>query len=161
SSATPGMQAILSAFPLPTGADQPDGLAPFTGSFSNPSTLDAASLRLDYSPFKRWTLFARYNYSPSNTAARGSTTPGQDNLSLSTSTKLESTTQTLPLGASTAISSAAANEFRFNASHIRVNSLFQLDKFGGAVPINPAMVFPSGVTFANGTLDVAIFTPPF
>lgn len=161
SSATPDMQAILNAFPLPTAADLGNGLAPFTGSFSNPSTLDAASLRLDYSPFKRWTVFARYNFSPSDTATRGSTTPGQDNLSLSTSTKLESTTQTLTLGASTTISSAAANEFRFNASHIRVNSLFELDTFGGAVPIDPAVVFPAGFTFANGTLDMAIFTPPF
>src|SRR5215469_5708547 len=51
--ATPAMQAILSAFPIPTGPDLGNGLAPFTGSFSNPSGLDATSLRLDYNLSKR------------------------------------------------------------------------------------------------------------
>src|SRR5207245_1871862 len=80
--ATPPMQAVLSAFPIPTGPDRGDGLAPFTGSFSNPSTLDATSLRLDYNLSSRWTFFARYNYSPSRNDGRGSATAGQDSLSL-------------------------------------------------------------------------------
>src|SRR5262249_2036026 len=159
-SASPAMQAILDAFPVPTGADLGDGLAPFIGSFSNPSKLDATSLRLDYHLSPKWRLFARYNYSPSNNDGRGSTTEGQENLSLSTLTKFRNTTQTLTLGALTMLSSRVANEFRFNYSHVAVNSIFQLDNFGGAVPFDPSIVFPSGFTFANGTLDTAIFTPP-
>lgn len=159
-SATPAMKAILGAFPVPTGADLGDGLAPFIGAFSNPSNLDAASLRLDYNVSNNWKLFARYNYSPSNSDSRGSTSAGQENLSLSTLSKFRNTTETFTLGALTVISPSINNEFRFNYSHVAVHSFFQLDNFGSAVPFDPSLIFPPGFTFANATFDTAILTPP-
>jgi outer membrane receptor protein involved in Fe transport len=158
--ATPAMQAILGAFPIPTGPDLGNGLAPFMGSFSNPSGLDATSLRLDYNLSKRWDLFARYNYSPSNSNVRGSTVAGQDNLSLSTITKFKNTTQTLTFGATTVISPRMASEFHFNYSHVAANSIFKFDPFGGAVVFDPSLVFPGGLNFENGTFDIGIFSLP-
>jgi outer membrane receptor protein involved in Fe transport len=158
--ATPAMQAILSAFPMPTGPDLGDGLAQFTGSFSNPSGLDATSLRLDYSLSKKWNLFSRYNYSPSSSDGRGSASAGQENLSLSTISKFKNTTQTLTLGATTVISPRMASEFHFNYSHVAANSVFKFDPFGGAVLFDPSLVFPTGINFDNGTFDTAIFSLP-
>ena len=52
---------LLRAFPLPTGQDFGDGTAEFTGIYSEPSRLDAASLRIDHRLDSRWSLFGRYN----------------------------------------------------------------------------------------------------
>jgi hypothetical protein len=72
--ALPARQPYLNAFPLPTpGA--PDnvatGIAQFNASFSNKSTLDAYSIRIDHRLNHKLTLFGRYNYSPSNLVQRG------------------------------------------------------------------------------------------
>jgi hypothetical protein len=146
------MQAILGAFPIPTGPDLGNGLAPFTGSFSNPSGLDATSLRVDYSLSKRWNLFARYNYSPSTSDVRGSTVVGQGSLSLSTISKFKNTTQTLTFGATTVISPRMASEFHFNYSHVAANSVFKFDPFGGAVLFDPSLVFPAGLSLTMALL---------
>ena len=156
--ATPAMKAILGAFPIPTGPDPGSGLSEFKGSFSNPSGLDATSLRLDYNASKSWNFFSRYNYSPSNSDGRGSTVTGQDNLSLSTISKFKNTTQTLTLGATTVISPRMASEFHFNYSHVAANSIFAFDPFGGAVLFDPSLIFPAGFNFGNGTFDTAILS---
>src|SRR5260370_22849109 len=43
----PALQPYLNAFPLPNGADQGNGIAPFNATYSNAATLDAYSLRID------------------------------------------------------------------------------------------------------------------
>ena len=71
--AAPTMQPYLNAFPRPNGLDDlTAGIAQFNASFSNRSSLDAVSLRLDQQLSTRWSLFARYDYSPSNLTQRGS-----------------------------------------------------------------------------------------
>src|SRR5258708_731699 len=69
--ADPAMQPFLNAFPLPNGTDNAStGVAQFNASFSSSSTLDAASLRVDHKLNDRISLFARYNYSPSEIIQR-------------------------------------------------------------------------------------------
>jgi len=157
--AIPAMQTILNAFPIPAGALQPDGLQNFTGTTSTPSSLNATSLRVDYNLSKRWTIFGRYNYSPSNSATRGDATTMESPSELDHFT---TTTQTGTVGVSTVISPAIANEFRFNYSHISADSFSTLDTFGGAVPFPSSLVFPAGFNTSNGLvdLDLNVFGSP-
>ncbi len=156
--AIPAMVPFVNAFPLPTGPDRGDGLAPAVASYSDPSSLDAVSLRVDYNPTKNWNLFGRYNYAPSSSSRR-SADPTID-IALNTIEKLRNTTQTLTFGATTLVNPRLSNEFRFNYSRYKSDAAFLLDDFGGAVPLDPTLAFPSGVTFANGTIDLILFNSP-
>jgi hypothetical protein len=67
------IQPYLNAYPVANGAELGGGLAQFNGSYSNPVSLDAYSIRIDQVISPKRTLFGRYNYSPSNTEQRGPT----------------------------------------------------------------------------------------
>src|SRR5438876_8814671 len=58
------MRLYLNAFPMANGAALGAGLAQFNSGYSNPSTLDASSIRLDHTINSKLNLFGRYNYSP-------------------------------------------------------------------------------------------------
>ena len=129
-SAIPAVQPFLNAFPLPNGADLGNGTAQFNASFSNKSTLDAYSLRIDQKLTNKLNLFGRYNYSPSELVQRG--IPG---FSLSTTSPSQITAQTATIGTTWLISQATVNEFRFNYSRFNAFGHFTLDDFGGATPL--------------------------
>ncbi|MGH9842091.1 MAG: carboxypeptidase regulatory-like domain-containing protein [Blastocatellia bacterium] len=103
------LRPILNAYPLPNGRDLGNGLAEFNASFTNPSSLDATSIRVDHSLGARLTLFGRYNHAPSDSTKRGV-------FSLSTVGPVQVATDTLTLGATWVISTSTINEFRFNYS---------------------------------------------
>src|SRR5215472_4011270 len=65
------MQPYLNAYSVPNGTEVGPGLAQFNGSYSNPSSLDAYSIRVDHAISSKLSLFGRYNYSPSSFAQRG------------------------------------------------------------------------------------------
>src|SRR5580693_332476 len=65
------VRPYLDAYPLPNGASLGAGLAQFNAGYSNPSSLDATSLRVDHVINSKLNLFARYNYSPSDLSQRG------------------------------------------------------------------------------------------
>ena len=70
--ALPAVQPYLNAFPMPNGPDDPaTNVAQYNGSFSDPATLDAYSLRIDHKLSDKLVLFGRYNYSPSKISERG------------------------------------------------------------------------------------------
>src|SRR6266481_845677 len=68
------MQPYLNAFPVANGAALGAGLAQFNASYSNPSSLNAYSIRLDHAINSKLSLFGRYNYSP-RTSDPGCTRP--------------------------------------------------------------------------------------
>src|SRR5271165_1880572 len=70
-SAPAAVQPLLNAFPLPNGPDLGNGTAAFAAGYSDPSTLDSSSIRGDYLPAQRVTIFARYSDAPSRIDARG------------------------------------------------------------------------------------------
>lgn len=70
SAAPASMQPVLNAFPLPNGRDLGIGLAEFNSSYSDPSSLDATSIRIDHSVGSKLTIFGRYNQAPSESASR-------------------------------------------------------------------------------------------
>src|SRR5215203_815596 len=121
------LQPVLNALPLPTGPEiGTTGQAPYATSFSNPSTLNATSFRLDHKLGDTVTIFGRYDYAPSETITRVLST-------LSTSALK---TQTLTLGLTHVLSARANNEMRFNFSKVQGQGLSNLDNFNGAVPFD-------------------------
>src|SRR5262249_35554866 len=70
--ACPAIQPLLNALPQPNGQMVRNGVAQFNASFSNPSSLDATSIRIDHAVNNRLTLFGRYNHAPSDAGQRGS-----------------------------------------------------------------------------------------
>jgi len=138
------IRPYLNAFPIPNGPDRvvggaPNGLAEFSASFSNPSTLDATSIRIDHAFNGRLTLFGRYNYAPSGIDQRS----GQFGDSLNTVAQTKLGTQTLTFGATQSFTPSLSNELRFNYSKSEARTFRVLDNFGGAIPLSESLLFPS------------------
>jgi Carboxypeptidase regulatory-like domain/TonB dependent receptor-like, beta-barrel len=152
--AGPGMQPYLNAFPLPNGPDNAaTGIAQFNASYSDPSSLDAYSLRVDHKLTDKISLFARYDYSPSSIAQRGQGTL----YALSSGSSTEISTETATIGATGMFASSLANDFRFNYSRTRGSTTGFLDNFGGAVPPTSFLV-PSPYTPSDSLLILQIFS---
>jgi hypothetical protein len=152
--ASPALQPFLNAFPLPNGPDDPtNSLAQFNASFSNPASLDAYSLRLDHRVKDNLTLFARYNYSPSEITQRAA--GGDQALNVLFPSRIA--TQTGTLAAILLFSPHLSNDLRFNFSRTDAFNAFRMDQFGGAAPVtNP--LFPSGFNLENASLFLDIFS---
>ena len=145
--AVPVLRPLLNAFPRPSHNlaafprnDAPgDTSALFAGSFSNSSTLDATSLRLDYAVNHRINLFARYNHAPSNGTQRGAF----DVYTLSTSSHTIANADTFTIGATAPFGSTLRNEFRLNRSWAKGATVVTADNYGGAVAPSDAYLFQS------------------
>lgn len=143
------MRPYLNAFPVANGPTLATGVAQFNASFSNPSSLDAYSARLDHSFGSGFGLFGRYNYSPSTLDQRGPFfTSGRV---LSATNSLSSSVHTGTIGLTHLINPEISNEVRVNYSNHRLGIDFVMDNFGGATPLSDSFLFPSGITSDNGT----------
>ena len=140
------MRPYLNAFPVPNGPGLGGGTAQFNAGYSNPSSLDAGSIRLDHAISSKLNLFGRYNYSPSSLDQRAPVIAGPI---LSMTNLLSSTVQTGTVGLTQLITPRINNEFRANYSNQKVGSTFALDNFGGAVLLPDSLLFPSGYSSAN------------
>jgi Carboxypeptidase regulatory-like domain/TonB dependent receptor len=141
------LRPYLNAFPVANSAGLSGGLAQFNASFSNPSSLDAYSLRVDHALNSRMNLFGRYNYSPSDLDQRSPPFAGSV---LSMTNSLSSTVHTLTIGFTQLIKPNISNEVRANYSNQRTSIKWIMDDFGGAVPPSDSVLFPAGVSSANG-----------
>src|SRR6201997_3812192 len=146
------IRPYLNAFPmpLPNAIDVSPGLAPFNGSYSNPSSLDAYSIRLDHAISSNLSFFGRYSYSPSSSMVRNPYG------ALSTTESVSTTVHTLTFGLAGSISPRISNEVRANYSNDRVGTQFGLDSFGGAVPVPDSTLFPSGFNSGTGLFELLI-----
>lgn len=151
--AAAGVRPLLNAFPLPTGPDRINGLADFAASYSDPSTLDATSLRLDHVIGSKLSLFGRFNYSPSGIEQRGTNQSPLNNIGV-----IRMTTLTLTSGATYIASPTVTADFRFNYSRSRGTSSFKLDELGGAVPPPDSLLFPAPYSSLDGLLFFAVAT---
>jgi hypothetical protein len=134
------VQPLLNAFPKPNGADLGNGTALFTAGYSDPSTLDSYSGRIDYLVSQRLTIFGRYSDAPSEVGQRAG--PLTDNYNTIFNTKYR--TQTLTVGSDQVLTQRLTNEIRFNYSRSRAHTFLTLDSFAGAVPPPDSVLFPSG-----------------
>jgi len=148
------MQPFLNAYPVANGPQVGTGLAQFNSGYSNPSSLDAYSMRFDHILNSRMSLFGRYNYSPSDSSHRGPLLSTDRVLSLLE--PISSSVQTLTIGFTGAVTPQVSNEVRANYSNHRVGTRFVMDNFGGAVPLSDSLLFPSGFSSANGFFEFVI-----
>lgn len=145
--ATGAVKSILEAFPVPNGPDFNNGLAQFTGGWSDPSNAHAVSLRVDHNVGSKLTIFGRYSYSPSERLTRVAS-------SLANVTETQYRIQTFTSGATYAASSRVTNDFRFNYSRNIGSTIFTSDGFGGGVPLPDAAVFPSFASSLNSQISI-------
>jgi hypothetical protein len=141
-----GIQPFLNAYPVPNGTAAGLGLAQFNASYSNPSSLDAYSIRIDQVIGSKFHLFGRYNYSPSNLDQRRApfTTSA-----LSTRDLISCSVHTFTVGVTEAINPELNNEVRVNYSNHRLETRVVVDNFGRAVPLPDSLLFPPGFSSAD------------
>src|SRR6201987_539725 len=150
--AAPAVQPLLNAFPLPTGGACPTcpaGTAAFAAGYSDPSSLDSYSGRVDYLLSRRLTLFGRYSDAPSSTVQRAG---GRFQTAYNNLNHTEARTQTVTVGADGTITPRAINELRFNYSLSHGQSFLTLDNFAGAVAPPDSVLFPPSQSSSNGFL---------
>jgi len=144
-SAAPFLRPLLNAFPLPTSPEVqipqtpaqpydpltnpyvPSGFAPFAQNYSNPSNVDAYSLRLDHNVSHKLAFFARYAQTPSSSGKRSLGNQVQ-------AAVLNS--RALTIGSTITVTPRLNNELRFNLSDNTANSELLLDGTGGAAPVS-------------------------
>ena len=155
-SAPSAVQPLLNAFPKPNGPDFGNGTAAFAAGYSDPSSLDSYSGRVDSIVSPRLSFFARYSDAPSSLIQRAG-------LSFNYSTLLNTRdrTQALTLGAELAIGSRAVNEFRFNRSLSHGMDFVTLDNFGGAMAPSSSDLFPTGQQFSRSLFTLQVGLIPF
>lgn len=146
--ATPNIAAFLNAYPVPNGPVSPGGdTAQYSGAFSDSATLNATSIRLDHTFNSKFSVFGRYNYAPSQLggplaeAFYSQTNPVN--------------TQTFTAGVNMLLSNRLANTIRGNYSTQSAGATFSLNSLGGAVPLDPALIFGN----LNNGQNLAGFTP--
>ena len=146
------VQPLLNAFPQPTGGSCPDcraGTAAFAAGYSDPSSLDSYSGRVDYLRSRRLTLFGRYSDAPSSTVQRAG---GRFQTAYSNLNHTKARTQTATVGVDGTITSHAINELRFSYGLSNGQSFLTLDNFAGAVPPPDSVLFPPSQSSSNGFL---------
>ena len=145
------MQPFLNAYPVQNGPEFGSGLAQFNASYSNPSSLNAYSIRVDQVVNSKLNLFGRYDYSPSTLDQRS---PSGYSV-LSTIGSESSSVQTFTVGLNGLITPRISNEVRLNYSNDRVATKYFLDNFGGAIPLPDSALFPSA--YSSATAEFQLF----
>lgn len=137
--ATGALKSLLEAYPLPVAAPLADTPleTPYTAGFSNPSRLNATSVRIDHSLSNRLTVFGRFNYAPSESRERARYATA------SFVASIPAETQTLTLGATMLITPRLTNDLRFNRSRSLAGQIYSQDTFGGAKLLSNDILFPA------------------
>jgi hypothetical protein len=143
------VQPLLNAFPKPNGPDLGNGTAAFSAGYSDPSSLDSYSGRIDYLLSRKITLFGRYSDAPSSLQQRDASTQTENfSTVLHTNYRMQSVT----VGGDQSLTDRLINEVRFNYSRSRAHSFLTLDDFGGAVPPPNSVLFPSFASPENAAV---------
>ncbi len=139
--AVSSMRPFLNSFPIPNRPPTRFGFAPFVATYTDRSSLDATSLRIDQTIGQRATAFARYNHAPSVTTARL--------FAINNPIDTVSGTDTVTIGATILLTTRLTNDLRVNYSRSTGESFSRLDNFGGATPLDPHVLFPPYVNVAD------------
>ena len=144
----PAYQPLLAAFPLPDGPINPDGVtASLTVGYSEPTSLDAYSIRIDHTIHQHLSLFGRYNHAPSTESVRA----------WSEDQNFTDNADSATFGATWVSTSGVVNDFRGNWSRDTGGNYSVMDSFHGALPPPDAAMFPPG--YSSGA-DQFLFFPP-
>ena len=144
--ASPGLAALLNAYPLPTfdGSGLGAGLALYEGIGTRAYGQQAISLRVDHYFGERVSFFVRYNYSPSSRAE-----PIQYVGTPSNSEHYDIDTVTLTGGLTEVIAPNVVNEIRGNFSRQSTEDRADLDGNAGAIQPAQSLLFPQGYSLSN------------
>jgi hypothetical protein len=155
----PAYQPVINALPLPDpSAPLVDPtcdnitnpcLAPLTVAYSNPSRINATSIRVDHNLTKKISLFARYNHAPSYDATRSWETLSYDNAN----------TDTFTAGATIVLAPTKVNDFRANWSRNTAGNTSSLTNFHGAVVPPTSVLFPPASPFTFGKDNAGVLFP--
>ena len=151
------LQPFLKAFPLPTGPEviaangSKTGLAHNDASFSNTTSVDSTSLKIDHNFREGLTIFGRYSYAPGSNFARNPT-----NVSNATANANTTVTQTATGGLTWVVNPRIVNEFKGNYSRSNSGGTSIADDFGGAIPVPLASVLPPGYSFENTIFSMTL-----
>jgi hypothetical protein len=145
----PVYQPILNALPLPTGplldptCDNITNpcLANLTAAYSDPSVLNATSIRIDHTIAGKINLFARYNHAPSYDASRNWEELTYD----------QANTDTLTVGATVPFTSNKMNDLRANWSRNTGTTSTVLTDFLGGVAPPDSVLHPPGSPYPPGS----------
>src|ERR1700754_1217048 len=150
-----GIRPILQAFPLANGRILANGFGEFSAAYSDSSTLNATSIRIDHTLNSRFTLFGRYNFAPSISERRD----GESNLSTLIINELEQ--ETFTASATMIFTPAFSNELRVNFSRNQGKFFSRQDSFGGSIPLpREVLVLPQyGSTERNNGGSSTFFVP--
>jgi hypothetical protein len=153
----PAYQPIVNALPLPApNAPLIDPtcdniinscLANLTVAYSNPSTLNASSIRVDHKLTGKVTLFARYNHASSYDASRF-----WEEL-----TYIHSDIDSITAGATAVLAPTKVNDFRANWSRNSATSVGTLTNFHGAVVPPDSVLFPPSSPFRADNGQALVF----
>jgi Carboxypeptidase regulatory-like domain/TonB dependent receptor-like, beta-barrel len=159
--ASPAYQPFVNALPVPppnaplsdpkcqTLADPTGCTARLTVGYSNPSALDATSIRVDHNLKNKVSLFARYNHAPSHDATRYWEEVLHDNAN----------TDTFTAGATILLAPTKVNDFRANWSRNTGSVINYLTNFHGAVVPSLSVLFPSSTPYTFGTAQALVIFP--
>jgi carboxypeptidase family protein/TonB-dependent receptor-like protein len=156
------LQPVLNAFPVqngpeilrtvscdpstdpacsPGGTKQvPSGQAKYIASWSNPSSLDSVSVRLDHVVNDKLRLFFRFSDTGSNSVTRFQPTVVSPSAY---------TLRTYTAGATSIFSNRLSNEFRLNYSSNDVTGSQVIEAFGGSTPVDLLKVSGLGPNSAS------------
>ncbi len=151
----PAYKPYVNALPLPTAPPVDPScdnvtnpcVAPLTVGYSDPSELNATSLRVDYTINKKMNLFGRYDHAPSSDSIRSWEEEEVDSVSTDTAT----------MGLSVTFAPTKVNDFRANWSRATGSVIHNLTDFHGAIVPPNSVVFPS--PFSPNTGQALVFFP--
>jgi len=137
--ATGALKSLLEAYPLPVAAPLADTPleTPYTAGFSNPSSLNATSVRIDHAFTTRLTVFGRFNHAPSESRERARYATA------SFVASIPAETQTVTVGATMLLTPRFTNDVRFNRSRSLAGQIYSQDTFGGAKLLPNDILFPT------------------
>jgi hypothetical protein len=150
-SAPANLRIYLNAFPVANGDLLDNGAAQFTAAYSNPSQMRSASARLDHTINSTMSTFLRFSTTPSSNQARGGIFSTANTLSSN-----DSNNQTLTGSWLWMRSESSTNDLRINYTRGNYESSSVMDNFGGATPLDPARIFPTGINTSSGTFNLQI-----
>ena len=144
----PAYQPLMAALPLPDGPVNSDGLtAPLTVGYSDPTSLNATSLRIDHTINHHLNIFGRYNHAPSTQSMR----------LWSEESTFTARSDSATIGATLVLTPGMVNDFRANWSRDTDAQTTYLDDFHGAVPPPDSAMYPSGYSSQTSQF---VFSPP-
>ncbi len=146
------IKPILNAYPAPNGRDIGFGQALFSARYSDPTTLDAGSLRFDHTVGASQTWFVRYSHADSSLTQRANSLSQRSSVALGY--------RTLTLGGTQRLAERVSNDLRANYTRAEGRGDHWLDAFGGAIPPASSILFPPFTTPADSLVVLHVFGAP-